>query len=262
MTRDQELADRLKQYPWYHRIEAAPGVFTRERGNYEENWTFLKTQLDQIDFEGKRVLDIGCRDGMFSLEAESRGAREVLAIDNDLSRGAVEVLLPALGSKVRMLQLNVYDLDPAVHGVFDVVLFFGVLYHLRYPFWGLRKIVECLKDKGFLAIESGMLAENVDPEREILYCPTDNSPYEPTSCTFFNKKGLETTMRSMGCGLLTTANREPVEDAAASPPPDPAAPLSTCRLFSLFRRDDSLLPGHLHTYWNTTHDGHSSKGWD
>jgi tRNA (mo5U34)-methyltransferase len=91
-----------------------------------------------LDLRGKRVLDIGCRDGLFSFAAESMGAIDVIGIDNDLSRGATELLIPYFNSKVRMHQMNLYDLTPERFGTFDVVIFPGVLYHLRYPFWGLR----------------------------------------------------------------------------------------------------------------------------
>jgi 2-polyprenyl-3-methyl-5-hydroxy-6-metoxy-1,4-benzoquinol methylase len=79
--------------------------------------------LKKIDFAGKRVLDVGCRDGLFSFEAERRGAAEVIGFDNDLSAGAIELLIPYFGSKVRMERMNLLDLKPDTFGTFDVVIF-------------------------------------------------------------------------------------------------------------------------------------------
>jgi hypothetical protein len=69
----------------------------------------IMAELHRCDLAGKRVLDIGCRDGLFSFEAEKMGAQEVLGIDNDLSPGATEFLIPWFQSKVRMQAVNLYD---------------------------------------------------------------------------------------------------------------------------------------------------------
>src|SRR5262249_21194629 len=49
-------------------------------------------------------------------------------------------LQQALDSRVRFVCQSVYNLDPAELGQFDVVLFLGVLYHLRYPLLAVDKI--------------------------------------------------------------------------------------------------------------------------
>ena len=201
MTDERDwLAAQVEKYVWYHTIEVADGVKTISAdGGYDPVWDFIRAHMAAVDFAGKRVLDVGCRDGMFSFEAERRGAAEIIGIDNDISTGAVEFLIPHFGSKVRMEQLNLYELHPEGFGEFDIILFFGVLYHLRYPFWGLRKLTDCLKSGGDLLIESGMLVDNQDTEKlDLLMCPVENSPYEETSCTFFNRQGLITTLRSFG----------------------------------------------------------------
>lgn len=194
-----ELADRLGQYNWYHRIKVADSLYTPGHVLFQPIWDFNLRGMDAVDFEGKKVLDVGCRDGLFSLEAERRGARKIVGIDNDLSRGATELLIPHLQSKVRMYEMNLLDVTPQSFGAFDVILFFGVLYHLRYPVWGLKKLVDCLHHGGALLIESGMLVDPRYETADFIYCPVEDSPYEPSSCTFFNRKGLDTTMRSLGC---------------------------------------------------------------
>ena len=90
------------------------------------------------DLRGKRVLDIGAWDGWFSFEMERRGA-EVLAIDNWDNPRFHEVRR-LLNSRVEYRQMDVYDLTPARIGRFDIVLFFGVLYHLKHPLLALERV--------------------------------------------------------------------------------------------------------------------------
>jgi SAM-dependent methyltransferase len=150
-----------------------------------------------LDLKGKRVLDVGCRDGLFSFMAESMGAEEVIRTDNDLSKPAIEFLIPFFKSKVKMVEMNLYDLNRDHFGLFDVVIFPGVLYHLRYPFWGLKAIRSVFNIGAHFLIETAFWEG--EPNNAMLFCPIgDESPYEPTSCTFFNKKGIVDTLTSMG----------------------------------------------------------------
>ena len=106
------------------------------------------------DLSGKRVLDIGAWDGWFSFECERRGAA-VVAVDCV----ALDTFLEAkqlLGSRVEYLTLDVNELRAANLGTFDVVLFFGVLYHLRHPLLGLERVLELCHDLAL--IESFVIA--------------------------------------------------------------------------------------------------------
>ena len=88
-----------------------------------------------------RVLDIGAWNGCFSFECERRGAAEVVAYsleDPDVS--GFNRLKNALNSKVQYVQGSIYDLSDSSLGQFDVILFFGVLYHLRYPLLAIDRL--------------------------------------------------------------------------------------------------------------------------
>ena len=101
-------------------------------------------------FAGKRVLDIGAWDGFYSFEAERRGASDVLATDSYSwsgdgwgSKAGFDFAHAALQSNVRSLQIDVMELSPErIGGSFDVVLFLGVLYHLRHPLLALDLLHE------------------------------------------------------------------------------------------------------------------------
>ena len=192
---DKDILNKIKKYDFYHRIKLTDNIITPgiNRKQIQKNID----QIRKLDFKNKKVLDIGCRDGIYSFEAEKMGATEVIAIDNDISKPAVEFLIPFFNSKVKMYEMNLFDLNEKSFGKFDVIIFPGTLYHLRYPFQALKIVSSILKEDGILLIETAILQESFD--RAILYCPVnDDGPFGSTSCTFFNPKGLIDTLISMG----------------------------------------------------------------
>lgn len=201
---ETELRQVLARYAFYHIIKLTDTISTPGNPQYVPAQNLCMKYLKSLDLKGKRVLDIGCRDGLFSFAAESMGAAEVVGIDNDLSKAATEFLIPFFNSKVRMHQMNLYDLKPESLGRFDVVIFPGVLYHLRYPFWGLKVIRDVLKIGGHLLIETGIWVG--ERNNAMLFCPIgDDNPYaDGTSCTFFNEKGLVDTLTSLGFQTVHT----------------------------------------------------------
>jgi SAM-dependent methyltransferase len=191
------LEAALARHRFYHVIEVAPGLATEGDPQQLPPQGLVLRAFDLVSFTGKRVLDVGCRDGLFCFEAERRGAAEVIGIDNDLSRGATEVLIPHLGSRVRMVELNLLDLRPETFGRFDVVVLAGVLYHMRYPFRALQVLREVLAEGGQLVLETAIL--DGFEAYPLLYCPVnDEGPFEATSPAFFNRKGLTDTLVSLG----------------------------------------------------------------
>ena len=142
--RIQRLAVQVHSRFRYHSIDlpdgsVLPGLQTVEH---------LRWRLDlfglPLDLRGRRVLDVGAWDGWFSFECERRGA-QVVAVDCVSLDTFVEAK-QLLGSKVEYLTLDVNELSARRLGRFDIVLFFGVLYHLRHPLLGLEKAVELSTD--------------------------------------------------------------------------------------------------------------------
>jgi SAM-dependent methyltransferase len=192
-----EVREAFAKYQFYHQIEVVPGVVTPGWQVVVSLTDAIRKELAQQNVKGKRVLDIGCRDGLFSFDAERMGASSVIGIDNDLSIAATEFLIPFLKSKVQMRSLNLYDLNSEKDGLFDFVIFCGVLYHLRYPFLGIDRIADIMTPGATLLLETAIwMTPNGLP---LLYCPRpDDSPYEPTSVTFYNNAGLIDTLRAAG----------------------------------------------------------------
>jgi SAM-dependent methyltransferase len=261
-----EVQRRFPDYGFYHTIELAPGVRTPGWPTIVPLVEMTLRSLCSLDLRGKRVLDVGCRDGLFAFAAERLGAREVVAIDNDLSRGAVELLIPFFRSRVRMRELNLLELRPETFGTFDVVIFPGVLYHLRYPFWALKILRDLLPEGGHLVLETALLID--DNRRAVLHCPVGaDSPYEPTCCTFFNRKGLTDTLGSLGLVPLTfeylsnaprAAGPVGLEPVCTAPAPDPDGDAVVDRATLVCRRRTGAADARVTGYWEGTHRYSSS----
>jgi tRNA (mo5U34)-methyltransferase len=140
------LRDRIEALgPWFHNIdldgvETAPAHFL---GNYPQSKFVRFAQALPADLSGKTVLDIGCNAGFYSVEMKRRGAARVLGIDSD-DRYLAQARLAseALGFEgIEFAKLSVYDVG-AIGETFDLVIFMGVLYHLRHPLLALDLIRE------------------------------------------------------------------------------------------------------------------------
>ncbi len=128
--------------PWFHNLRLK-GVATAPEhflGDYPTvKWRNFADAIP-ADLGGRTVLDIGCNAGFYSMAMKRRGAARVLGIDYDedylaQARFAADVE----GLDIEFRNLSVYDVG-ALGERFDVVLFFGVLYHLRHPLLALDLI--------------------------------------------------------------------------------------------------------------------------
>lgn len=175
---------------------------------------------------GKTVLDIGCSDGFFSFECEKRGASRVLAVDNFAS---VYVDSPAgfmvardlLNSKVEFLDSDLFLLDPKTTGKFDLVLFLGVLYHLRHPLFALDHLVKFCKEQiivetaiipessGFKSAVSQRILGEKTPAAYMEFLEGDSLNHDPTTWWKQSSRCMEGMLRSCGlCGVKTFSTKE------------------------------------------------------
>ena len=139
-----ELRKRVSEIQWFHTIDLGHGVVTPGVDDTPRKLTDIRIPED---LSGQAVLDIGAWDGFFSFEAERRGAARVLATDSFSWSGKAwggkdgfDLAREVLGSHVEDRLVDVMDLSPEAVGVFDLVLFLGVLYHLRHPLLALEKV--------------------------------------------------------------------------------------------------------------------------
>jgi tRNA (mo5U34)-methyltransferase len=132
--------------PWFHNLhlpdgrETAPG---HPLGDFPAfKWRALEREIPD-DLSGWRALDVGCNAGFYSFELAKRGA-QVLAVDHDpryLRQAAWARELQGLEDRIELRRLDVYDVA-RLEERFDLVLFLGVLYHLRYPLLALDLLAE------------------------------------------------------------------------------------------------------------------------
>jgi tRNA (mo5U34)-methyltransferase len=142
---ERALQQRVEELgPWFHNlrlgnVQTAPQHFL---GDYPElKFSRFRDAIPE-NLNGWSVLDIGCNGGFYSFEMKRRGAARVLGIDTDehylrQARFAAEVT----GLDVTFERMAVWDVG-ALGERFDLVIFMGVLYHLRHPLLALDLIHE------------------------------------------------------------------------------------------------------------------------
>jgi tRNA (mo5U34)-methyltransferase len=154
-----ELLEIAKGLNWIHDIDLGDGFVTPGIWGPQPA---ISQALDAIDFEGKRVLDIGCWDGGYSFAAERLGASLVYATDLVTERAfaqqpTLEVARALLGSSVRYRSdMSVYDLAQLDVRDFDVVIFAGVYYHLKHPILALEAIRRVMRLGGTVLVEGAI----------------------------------------------------------------------------------------------------------
>jgi tRNA (mo5U34)-methyltransferase len=221
------IARRVRELgPWFHNIDLA-GVHTAPDhflGDYPAiKWRRFAHALPQ-DLRGMSVLDIGCNGGFYSIEMKRRGAERVVGIDFDddylaQARFAAEVS----GMDIEFRNLSVYDVA-ALGAKFDVVLFMGVLYHLRHPLLALDLIHEHAAKNLFVfqSMQRGSddaavlqhdypFLENDIFEREDypkLHFVEHSYAGDPTNWWIPNRACVEAMLRSSGFRILARPEAE------------------------------------------------------
>jgi len=167
--------------PWFHNIEI-DGVWTAP-DHFLGNYPALKFERFAhalpSDLAGRSVLDIGCNAGFYAMEMKRRGAGEVVAVDSDerylrQARFAAD----ALGyGDIRFEKLSVYDVA-RLGRRFDLVIFMGVLYHLRHPLLALDLIREHVAGDMLLfqTMQRGSDAVAQVPDDHPFHVPGTTSP--------------------------------------------------------------------------------------
>ena len=124
-------------FVWYQKFELAPGVWTPGVADSKQLLAWFELPEDLC---GVRALDIGTANGAVAFELERRGA-EVTAIDiYDERHFGFRALADLVESRVIFHQASVYEVREVTTGFFDLIVFFGVLYHLRHPLLALDRL--------------------------------------------------------------------------------------------------------------------------
>lgn len=157
---------------------------------------------------GKSVLVIGAWDGWFSFEAERRGAAAVHATDHFCWSGegwgtkeGFDTIHRALNSKVTSTDIDVFDISPSKIGTHDVVLFLGVLYHLKNPFGGLEIVHSVTREMAVIETQVDALYVNAPVMRYYRGSELNN---DPTNFWAPNTLCLESMLKDVGFRRVKT----------------------------------------------------------
>ncbi len=246
--REAWTIDRIRERvaslgPWFHHMEVggvptAPGHFL---GDFPRvKWNSFRHEIP-ADLTGKTVLDIGCNGGFYALEMKRRGAARVVGIDIDgfyleQARFAAEVE----GLAIEFRQMSVYDVA-ALGERFDLVIFFGVLYHLRHPLLALE-LIRTHVAGGTLVFQSMQRGSERVLDTEPDYAFVDEAVFEqpgwpvmhfiehsysrdPTNWWAPNRACSAALLRASGFRIVSHPEREIfICVNADGPPPDPVYP--------------------------------------
>lgn len=212
--------------PWFQNIRIG-GIPTAEDhflGDYPAfKWEGFKHVIPE-DLEGRSVLDVGCNAGFYAMEMKRRNAGKVVGIDSDprYLRQA-EFAARHAGLDIEFHQMSVYDVGKLSRR-FDLVIFMGVLYHLRHPLLALDLLHEHVVDDLMLfqCLQRGdervpNLEENYDfsewsifdrPDYPKLFFVEERYASDPTNWFIPNTAAVEAMLRSSGFKLLENPERD------------------------------------------------------
>ncbi len=234
-------AEALELGPWFHNLHLPDGTQTAPGhvlGDFPAfKWREISTHLP-ADLSGWTALDIGCNAGFYSIELARRGAR-VVGLDLDphfLRQADWAVRQFGLEHRIELRRGQVYDLARSGER-FDLVLFMGVFYHLRYPLLALD-LVAGVVDRLLLFQTLTM------PDAEVAAAPddldfNDRTPLaepgwpkmafiekklagDPTNWWAPNHAGIEAMLRSSGLRLV----RQPGHEVYLCEPASPAGAMA------------------------------------
>ena len=135
--------------PWNHSIELPYGVKTISKGQVSHGknlikWSRIDKHIHEINVKNKRILDVGCSEGFFSLKLKKLGAKEVIAIDVDELRIKKAKFVSEIleTSNITYEVADIFDTGIEKYGHFDLVLCMGFLHRVTYPYQAIRQLTE------------------------------------------------------------------------------------------------------------------------
>jgi tRNA (mo5U34)-methyltransferase len=214
----QEIEQRVRSLgQWFHNldlrgVQTAPDHFLGDYPNIK--WQRFAHAVP-ADLTGKSVLDIGCNAGFYSIEMKKRGAVRVVGVDSDdvylnQARFAAEV---SGFRDIEFRNMSVYDVGQ-LGETFDLVIFMGVLYHLRHPLLALDTLYETVVGDMLLFQSMQRGSKEVAPVEEnhqfwdeavfdqdgypLMYFVERRYANDPTNWWIPNRACVEAMLRSAG----------------------------------------------------------------
>jgi tRNA (mo5U34)-methyltransferase len=263
MTTPADLQAQADALEWYHSIDLGNGVVTKGVGVQDTGSEIF------ADLRGRTVLDIGAWDGKFSFLAEKCGASRVVALDHyawgvdfqargaywnecieqgvlpDHSRDETDFWQPdlpgrrgfdfakaALGSEVEPVVADFQKVDLETLGRFDVVLYLGVLYHMKEPLTCLERVRAVTKEVAVIETEAVHL-QGLEHEALLQFHAGMSLRVDFGNWYVFTIQALHNLCRAAGFTQVLTIvgppGPQPSEEAGPAAEP-PAKPPLTARV--------------------------------
>ena len=210
---------------WWHTIDLGNGVVTP---GLDPTAARLRELQIPDDLTGLTVLDVGAWDGFFSFEAERRGASRVLATDSFCwggggwgTKAGFELARRALGSRVEDLDIDPLELSPARVGTFDLVLFLGVLYHMRHPLLALERVFSVTR--GQLILQTQIDLSAIDRPALAFYQGSDLNN-DPTNWFGPNPPAVVAMLRAAGFTDIRMVSRWSARESSLADMNGPPVP--------------------------------------
>ncbi len=146
-----ELKEKVAKLPWFHELDLRDGIVTPGKSKLPN----LQAAADVYfpsSLAGKTVLDIGCFDGFNSFDAVKKNASRVIATDHFIwshdprCKEAFLLARSRIAPDLEYQDIDLPQMTPKLLGTFDIVLFAGVIYHLKNPFLGIEQAAALAKD--------------------------------------------------------------------------------------------------------------------
>jgi tRNA (mo5U34)-methyltransferase len=194
------LQAAIRRLPWFHQIDFGDGTLTPGYIKAEKIRRMCGMLFDGLDLKGRTVLDVGCWDGAYSIEAARRGA-VVTATDHYVwkvrpgSREAFDLAISCLAPGVTAIDMPVEELSLERPGRHDIVLFLGVLYHLRDPLGALERVAALAAET--LVVETRMGLRWL-PHPAMRFHPGSTLENDPTNWWTPNRPCVEAMLRDLG----------------------------------------------------------------
>ena len=154
----QALIDKINSFERWHYQFELNGILTpiadpnRVNRHMQRRAYFFEPLLELFggSLKGKRILDIGCNAGFWSLQAIEAGCEYVLGVDGrDMHVEQAQLVFETKGidaDRYHFVQGDIFEYDFSQHGEFDIVFYFGLMYHINKPVVLMEKIAAVNSD--------------------------------------------------------------------------------------------------------------------
>ena len=243
----EELRAYASRMSWYHEIDLGGGVMTpamKPRTAIDSEWSLFALG----DLRGRTVLDVGGVDGAYAFLAEQAGAARAAVLDHyvwaahpdeygDIYRREVaagrtppaphessawhpeelpakwrfDTARQALNSNVEAIVADFSTCDLEAVGIWDVVLFLGVIYHLEDPLRALRRLLRITGEQALIETEAMVIPGS--PEPLWRFFPSGELNHDRSNWWVPNIAGLVGALQAAGFAAVDVLAGEPEADA-------------------------------------------------